>query len=97
MNSHTRITNFLSQFCMQCRQLSAAVILSVIISITAKANKDSTIQFFLPDSVKASSFVTDVHIGTIKTKKEINAGIRIGDVSVSLGTEKNKNSQSSRG
>lgn len=76
---------------MQYHQLSAAVILSVIISVTAKAtNKDSTIHFFLPDSVKASSFVTDVRIGDIKTKKEISAGIRIGDVSILLGTEKNK-------
>jgi FKBP-type peptidyl-prolyl cis-trans isomerase FkpA len=76
---------------MQYHQLSAAVIVSVIISITAKAtNKDSTIHFLLPDSVKASSFITDVRIGDIKTKKEINAGIRIGDVSILLGTEKNK-------
>ena len=76
---------------MQYHQLSAAVILSVIITITAKAtNKDSLVHFYLPDSVKASSLVTDVRIGDIKTKKEINAGIRIGDVSILLGTEKNK-------
>lgn len=70
-----------------CLPFFAFLLLS---SILKGADRDSIFYLHLPDSIKAHSFVTDIRITGIKSKKEINAGIRVGDVSMSLGTEKGK-------
>jgi len=58
-------------------------------SISSFANgKDSTINYNLPDSVKAVSFLVDISVGTIATKKEVFAGIKTDVVKLSLESEK---------
>ena len=51
-------------------------------------NKDSLIHFPLPDSVKAVSFLVDISIGAITTKKEVFAGIKTDVVKLSLESDK---------
>ena len=50
--------------------------------------KDSVIYYSLPDSVKAVSFLADISVSTINTKKEVYAGIRTDVVKLSLESEK---------
>ena len=50
--------------------------------------KDSIIYYPLPDSVKAVSFLVDISVGTITTKKQVFAGIRTDVVKLSLESEK---------
>jgi len=58
-------------------------------TISSFANgKDSTIIYNLPDSVKAVSFLAEVSVGTISTKKEVFAGIKTDVVKLSLESEK---------
>ena len=52
------------------------------------SNKDSLIYYPLPDSVKAVSFLVDISVGTITTKKEVFAGIKTDVVKLSLESEK---------
>ena len=51
-------------------------------------SKDSLIYYQLPDSVKAVSFLAEVSIGTITTKKEVFAGIKTDVVKLSLESDK---------
>src|SRR6188508_400997 len=51
-------------------------------------DKDSVIYYPLPDSVKAVSFLAEVSVGTISTKKEVFAGIKTDVVKLSLESEK---------
>src|SRR6188768_909318 len=51
-------------------------------------NKDSLIYYPLPDSVKAVSFLVDISVGTIATKKEVFAGIKTDVVKLSLESDK---------
>ena len=51
-------------------------------------NKDSVIYFPLPDTVKAISFLAEVSVGTITTKKEVFAGIKTDVVKLSLESDK---------
>ena len=50
--------------------------------------KDSLIYYSLPDSVKAVSFLADISVGKIHTKKEIFAGIKTDVVKLSLESDK---------
>ena len=51
-------------------------------------SKDSLIYYQLPDSVKAVSFLAEISVGTITTKKEVFAGIKTDVVKLSLESEK---------
>ena len=51
-------------------------------------NKDSVIYYPLPDTVKAISFLAEVSVGTITTKKEVFAGIQTDLVKLSLESDK---------
>ena len=51
-------------------------------------NKDSLIYYPLPDSVKAVSFLAEISVGTITTKKEVFAGIKTDVVKLSLESDK---------
>lgn len=51
-------------------------------------SKDSLIYYPLPDSVKAVSFLAEVSVGTITTKKEVFAGIKTDVVKLSLESDK---------
>ena len=58
---------------------------------TSAANdKDSVVYYPLPDSVKAVSFLAEVSVGTITTKKEVFAGIKTDVVKLSLESDKNE-------
>ena len=56
----------------------------------AAYNKDSVIYYPLPDSVKAVSFLAEVSVGTITTKKEVFAGIKTDVVKLSFESDKKK-------
>ena len=61
----------------------------LFLAISSFANgKDSTIIYNLPDSVKAVSFLAEVSVGTISTKKEVFAGIKTDVVKLSLESDK---------
>jgi FKBP-type peptidyl-prolyl cis-trans isomerase FkpA len=51
-------------------------------------NKDSLIYYTLPDSAKAVSFLVDISVGAITTKKEVFAGIKTDIVKLSLESDK---------
>lgn len=55
---------------------------------TNASTKDSTIFYYLPDSVKAVSFLAEVSVGTTTTKKEVFAGIKTDLVKLSLESDK---------
>src|SRR5688572_6305945 len=64
---------------------------SLLIAIASAANtKDSTIYYSLPDSLKAVSFLADISVGTITTKKEVLAGIKTDLVRLSMESDKNE-------
>jgi FKBP-type peptidyl-prolyl cis-trans isomerase FkpA len=52
------------------------------------AEKDSTLQYDLPDSITATSFITDVTVTSVNIKKEMSAGIRTSEVSLTLEGDK---------
>lgn len=52
------------------------------------SDKDSLIYYPLPDSVKAISFLAEISVGTITTKKEVFAGIKTDLVKLSLESDK---------
>jgi len=61
----------------------------LLIFFTSSAfKKDSVIYYTLPDSVKAVSFLVDISVGTIATKKEVFAGIKTDVVKLSLESDK---------
>src|SRR6187549_3956349 len=47
-------------------------------------DKDSVVYYPLPDSIKAVSFLADISVGTITTKKNVFAGIKTDVVKLSL-------------
>src|SRR6187549_2728073 len=51
-------------------------------------DKDSVVYYPLPDSIKAVSFLADISVGTIATKKEVFAGIKTDVVKLSLESDK---------
>ena len=51
-------------------------------------DKDSVVYYPLPDSVKVVSFLAEVSVGTITTKKEVFAGIKTDVVRLSLESDK---------
>jgi FKBP-type peptidyl-prolyl cis-trans isomerase len=55
---------------------------------SAAYDKDSVVNYPLPDSVKAVSFLAEVSVGTISTKKEVFAGIKTDVVKLSLESDK---------
>ncbi|MEO6611272.1 MAG: FKBP-type peptidyl-prolyl cis-trans isomerase [Chitinophagaceae bacterium] len=58
-------------------------------SITVNAGgKDSTIYYILPDSIKAVSFLAEISVKAVNTKKEVFTGIRSGNISIALESEK---------
>ena len=67
--------------------LTFAFLLLIVLTSFASL-RDSVIAYTLPDSVKAVSFLTDISVGTINTKKEIVAGIRTDVVRLSLESDK---------
>jgi len=69
------------------RSLVFAVIFFTFLNSYAN-NKDSVIYYPLPDSVKAVSFLVDISVGTITTKKEVFAGIKTDIVKLSLESDK---------
>jgi hypothetical protein len=69
------------------RSLIFAVIFFTFLNSFAN-NKDSLIYYPLPDSVKAVSFLAEVSVGTITTKKEVFAGIKTDVVKLSLASDK---------
>ena len=69
------------------RALTFAVLLFIFFNSFANS-KDSLINYPLPDTVKAVSFLAEVSVGTITTKKEVFAGIRTDVVKLSLETDK---------
>ena len=66
------------------------IVLNTAALIAVGYPKDSLIYYTLPDSVKANSFFADISIGTINTKKEVNAGIGTGLVKILLESDKNE-------
>ena len=69
------------------RFLTFNFLLFTFLSLSA-SNKDSLIYYPLADSVKAISFLVDISVGTIITKKEVVAGIRTDVVKLSLESDK---------
>jgi len=69
------------------RTLTFAFLLFIFSDLFA-SNKDSLIYYPLPDSVKAVSFLVDISVGTIATKKEVFAGIKTDVVKLSLESDK---------
>jgi len=63
------------------------VILSLSINAT---DKDSTIYYNLPDSVKAVQFMAEINVQAITSKKEVFAGIKTDAVKLSLESDKNE-------
>lgn len=62
-------------------------LLFTFLSLSA-TNKDSLIYYSLPDSIKAVSFLANISVGTITTKKEVVAGIKTDVVRLSLESDK---------
>lgn len=69
------------------RFLTFNFLLFTFLSLSA-GNKDSLIYYPLPDSVKAVSFLANISVGTINTKKEVVAGIKTDVVKLSLESDK---------
>jgi FKBP-type peptidyl-prolyl cis-trans isomerase len=69
------------------RSLTFAFLLLFFLNSFANI-KDSLIYYPLPDSVKAVSFLVDISIATIATKKEVFAGIKTDVVKLSLESDK---------
>jgi FKBP-type peptidyl-prolyl cis-trans isomerase FkpA len=75
----------------KCMMKKTFLFFSVILfyAITVNAGgKDSTIYYRLPDSIKAVSFLAEINVKAINTKKEVFAGIRSGDISIALESDK---------
>jgi len=57
--------------------------------LSAKAtDKDSTVNYNLPDSVKAVQFMAEINVRSINTKKEVFAGIKTDVVRISLESDR---------
>lgn len=60
------------------------LLLPVLFIEAHAAGKDSTSYYELPDSVKAVSFISDITIQSVSSKKEAYAGIKTSEVSLVL-------------
>ena len=61
------------------------IFLSVMYSLSAgAADKDSTVYYAIPDSIKAVSFLAEINVQAVNTKKEVFAGIRTDMVKITL-------------
>ena len=69
------------------RFLTFDFLLLTFLSLSANT-QDSLIYYPLPDSVRAVSFLADISVGTIHTKKEVVAGIKTDVVKLSLESDK---------
>ena len=72
---------------MKYFMLPALSFLSVISANAAE--KDSTVYYNLPDSVKVVQFMAEINVQAITTKKEVFAGIITDAVKLSLESDKN--------
>ena len=70
------------------KRISAFTLLTFTFLNSFANSKDSLIYYQLPDSVKAVSFLAEVSVGTIATKKEVFAGIKTDVVKLSLESDK---------
>ena len=70
------------------KRISAFTLLAFTFLNSFANSKDSLIYYQLPDSVKAVSFLAEVSVGTITTKKEVFAGIKTDVVKLSLESDK---------
>ncbi len=70
------------------KQLISGIMVLFFVVPSFASGKDSTIIYNLPDSVKAVSFLAEVSVGTITTKKEVFAGIKTDVVKLSLESDK---------
>jgi len=70
------------------KRISTFVLLLLFFSNSFANNKDSLVYYSLPDSMKAVSFLVDISVGTISTKKEVFAGIKTDVVKLSLESDK---------
>jgi len=57
-------------------------------SIAQASDKDSTINYNLPDSVKAVTFLADIRVHSLNGNKSENTGIKAGGFSVTLNADK---------
>ena len=67
--------------------IASSLLLSSFINA---ADKDSTVNYKLPDSVKVVQFMAEINVQTISTKKEVFAGIKTDAVKLSLESDKNE-------
>jgi FKBP-type peptidyl-prolyl cis-trans isomerase FkpA len=67
-----------------------AVLSFLLITSASAADKDSTVFYNLPDSVKAVQFMAEVNVHEFNRKRYFNAGIKTDMVSVSLNSDKEK-------
>jgi len=70
------------------KQFITGIVVLFFVVPSFASGKDSTINYNLPDSVKAVSFLAEISIGTITTKKEVFAGIKTDVVKLSLESDK---------
>ena len=71
------------------RALTSIVFLMSWLSVLA-GSKDSVITVSLPDSMKAIGLLTTVSIQSIQGKKQLQAGVQLGGISVYLESHKSK-------
>ena len=62
----------------------------IVCSNSHGTGKDSATHYTLPDSVKAVSFIVDINVHSINTKKEVSAGIKTSMASIFFEADKNK-------
>lgn len=68
-----------------------AIIVSLALSsFINAADKDSTVNYNLPDSIKIVQFMAEINVQTITTKKEVFAGIKTDIVKLALESDKNE-------
>lgn len=68
-----------------------AFVLQLLICFSAKASgKDSTVYYTLPDSVKVVQFMAEITVKSVNTKKEVFAGVKASDITLSLESDKGK-------
>ncbi len=72
------------------KRLSVFVVTLLTLQFANANAKDSVITYLFHDTLKASGFMAYMNVKQVNTKKEVFAGIQIGDVKLSLETEKNK-------
>lgn len=72
------------------KRLSVFIVTLLTLHFASANTKDSVITYPFHDSLKASGFMAFVNVKQVNTKKEVFAGIQIGDVKLSLESDKNQ-------